>query len=192
MPEASQLSIWDSVHFGLDEAGTVVGGELTERMVLIAGEPGSGKSVALKLLVGHAALSTDCRLAWWMASASSWAPGVSAPTRSSARVSMTIDALRSLRAGMDDRTRSCSTPAGRLMFLRTPCGPVGRTGFRSRVWKPAVRAAGLPDHLRFHDLRHSYATWLVSDGVPPNIVQRIMGHEDVTTTLGICTDIPAE
>jgi integrase len=55
-----------------------------------------------------------------------------------------------------------------------------------------VRAAGLPGHLRFHDLRHSYATWLVSDGVPPNIVQRIMGHEDVTTTLGIYTDIPAD
>ncbi len=26
----------------------------------------------------------------------------------------------------------------------------------------------------FHDLRHSYATWLVSDGVPVNIVQRVM------------------
>ena len=31
--------------------------------------------------------------------------------------------------------------------------------------------------LRFHDLRHSYATWLVDDGVPPNMVQRVMGHE---------------
>jgi hypothetical protein len=32
----------------------------------------------------------------------------------------------------------------------------------------------------------------VSDGVPPNIVQRIMGHEDVTTTLSIYTDVPAD
>jgi integrase len=37
--------------------------------------------------------------------------------------------------------------------------------------------------LRFHDLRHSYATWLVDDGVPPTMVMRVMGHEKVTTTL---------
>ena len=60
------------------------------------------------------------------------------------------------------------------------------------MWKPAIRRAGLPERLRFHDLRHSYATWLVSDGMPPNIVQRIMGHEDVTTTLSIYTDVPAD
>jgi integrase len=47
-------------------------------------------------------------------------------------------------------------------------------------------------HRHNHDLRHSYATWLVSEGVPPNIVQRIMGHEDVTTTLAIYTDVPAD
>ncbi|MFP5072835.1 tyrosine-type recombinase/integrase [Pseudonocardia nantongensis] len=41
--------------------------------------------------------------------------------------------------------------------------------------------------LRFHDLRHSYATWLVDDGVPPNMVQRVMGHESVTTTLQLYT-----
>ena len=60
------------------------------------------------------------------------------------------------------------------------------------MWKPAIRRAGLPERLRFHDLRHSYATWLVSDGIPPNVVQRIMGHEDVTTTLSIYTDVPAD
>ena len=60
------------------------------------------------------------------------------------------------------------------------------------MWKPAIRRAGLPERLRFHDLRHSYATWLVSDGLPPNIVQRIMGHEDVTTSLSIYTDVPAD
>lgn len=41
--------------------------------------------------------------------------------------------------------------------------------------------------LRFHDLRHSYATWLVDDGVPPNMVQRVMGHERVITTLQLYT-----
>jgi integrase len=37
--------------------------------------------------------------------------------------------------------------------------------------------------LRFHDLRHLYATWLVSDGVPINDVARVMGHEQISTTL---------
>jgi integrase len=41
--------------------------------------------------------------------------------------------------------------------------------------------------LRFHDLRHSYATWLVDDGVPPNMVQRVMGHERSSTTLDLYT-----
>ena len=44
-------------------------------------------------------------------------------------------------------------------------------------------AGGLP----FHDLRHSYATWLVADGVPPNMVARVMGHEKITTTLQLYT-----
>jgi hypothetical protein len=37
--------------------------------------------------------------------------------------------------------------------------------------------------LRFHDLRQSYTTWLVDDGVPPNMVRRVMGHERSSTTL---------
>ncbi len=54
--------------------------------------------------------------------------------------------------------------------------------------------AHVADHaaggLRFHDLRHSYATWLVSDGVPVNIVQRVMGHEQASTTLNRYTHTP--
>jgi integrase len=50
------------------------------------------------------------------------------------------------------------------------------------VWAPAVERSGLPAGLRFHDLRHSYATWLVSDGVPINVVSRLKGHEQISTT----------
>jgi Phage integrase family len=44
--------------------------------------------------------------------------------------------------------------------------------------------------LRFHDLRHSYATWLVSEGVPVNVVQKVMGHEQASTTLNRYTHTP--
>lgn len=37
--------------------------------------------------------------------------------------------------------------------------------------------------LRFHDLRHCYATWLVSEGVPVNDVAGLIGHEQISTTL---------
>lgn len=51
----------------------------------------------------------------------------------------------------------------------------------------AAKAAG---GMRFHDLRHAYATWLVTDGVPINIVQRVMGHEQASTTLNRYTHTP--
>jgi integrase len=41
--------------------------------------------------------------------------------------------------------------------------------------------------LRFHDLRHSYATWLVYAGVPINDAQRLLGHSRPSTTLDLYT-----
>jgi integrase len=46
--------------------------------------------------------------------------------------------------------------------------------------------------LRFHDLRHSYATWLVYDGVPINDAQRLLGHERPSTTLDLYTHYQRE
>jgi S-DNA-T family DNA segregation ATPase FtsK/SpoIIIE len=56
------LSIWQPVHLGTDELGQSVHVTLAERNMLIVGEPGGGKSVALQLVVAHGALSPDCRL----------------------------------------------------------------------------------------------------------------------------------
>ena len=56
------LSMFDRVFLGIDEDGGRVEVELIYRNVLIGGEPGSGKSVALNNIVAHAALAPDCRL----------------------------------------------------------------------------------------------------------------------------------
>ncbi|MPZ60493.1 MAG: cell division protein FtsK [Propionibacteriales bacterium] len=56
------LSIWQLIHLGVDENGEPVHVDLAERNMLIGGEPGSGKSVSLNLIVAHGALSPDCRL----------------------------------------------------------------------------------------------------------------------------------
>ena len=42
--------------------------------------------------------------------------------------------------------------------------------------------AGLLD-TRFHDLRHTVATLMLSGYVHPKIVQEILGHAQITTTL---------
>jgi S-DNA-T family DNA segregation ATPase FtsK/SpoIIIE len=56
------FSIFDPAHVGIDEFGDQVNLDLAEKNVLVGGEPGGGKSVALNLLVAHGALSCDCGL----------------------------------------------------------------------------------------------------------------------------------
>lgn len=58
----SSLSIYDPIHLGIDEFGSLVELELIYKNILIGGEPGSGKSVGLSSIVGHACLCDDCSL----------------------------------------------------------------------------------------------------------------------------------
>ena len=56
------FSMFDPVHLGVDENGEHVYVNLAERNMLLGGEPGSGKSSGLNLIVAHGALSHDCKL----------------------------------------------------------------------------------------------------------------------------------
>jgi len=56
------LSVYDPIHLGIDEDGAPVAVTLMYRNLLAGGEPGSGKSSVLNIIVGHGALSPDCRL----------------------------------------------------------------------------------------------------------------------------------
>jgi integrase len=51
-----------------------------------------------------------------------------------------------------------------------------------RSFKPLLRKSGLPD-IRFHDLRHTCATLLLTKGVHPKIVQEMLGHSTISITL---------
>ena len=44
--------------------------------------------------------------------------------------------------------------------------------------------AGLP-HIRFHDLRHTYATLLLNRGIHMKVAQSILGHSSIKTTMDI-------
>ena len=45
-----------------------------------------------------------------------------------------------------------------------------------------LEKAGLP-RIRIHDLRHSFASNLVSAGAPLNVVQELLGHKDIKMTM---------
>lgn len=67
-----------------------------------------------------------------------------------------------------------------LLFERDGKMPIA-SNWRSRVWVPAVEAAGI-GHVRVHDLRHTYASWLIQSGLPLAEVGKLMGHESPMTT----------
>lgn len=54
--------------------------------------------------------------------------------------------------------------------------------------KKLLEDAGLPD-IRFHDLRHSAATLLLSLGIHAKIVQEILGHSNIGTTANIYSHV---
>ncbi len=70
----------------------------------------------------------------------------------------------------------------RLVFTGPQGGPLRHGNFYRAKFKPAVRAAGLPDSLRFHDLRHTYAAFCIASTADPYAVMRRMGHSSITVT----------
>jgi integrase len=49
-------------------------------------------------------------------------------------------------------------------------------------FKPLLKRAGLPQ-IRFHDLRHTCATLLLSENVNPKVVSEMLGHATIAITL---------
>ncbi len=54
--------------------------------------------------------------------------------------------------------------------------------------KGLLKKADLPA-IRFHDLRHSAATLLLSEGVHPKVVQELLGHSNISMTLDVYSHV---
>jgi integrase len=79
--------------------------------------------------------------------------------------------------------------------------PLRHPTFYKAVYRPAVlranlasaaagdRAAALPPDLRFHALRHTYASLCAAAGLPVREVAKFMGHANTTTTEHIYTHL---
>jgi DNA segregation ATPase FtsK/SpoIIIE, S-DNA-T family len=98
------LSMFDRVFLGMDEDGRRVEIELVYRNLLIGGEPGGGKSVALNNIVAHAAMSPDCRL--WLFDGKQVELGLWSDVAEvfvGNDIAYCLQMLRELQAEMDDR-----------------------------------------------------------------------------------------
>src|ERR671921_2559873 len=69
-----------------------------------------------------------------------------------------------------------------LVFCTHGGKPLDFHNLRVASFKPLLRKAELPD-IRFHDLRHTCATLLLSRGHHPKLVQELLGHASVAMTL---------
>jgi integrase len=75
-----------------------------------------------------------------------------------------------------------------LVFTNTYGGPLLGSNLRFDSFIPLLQKAGLP-LIRFHDLRHTAATFLLLQGVHPKVVSEMLGHASVGITLDLYSHV---
>src|SRR5215213_8530946 len=80
------------------------------------------------------------------------------------------------------RAAMAEYPDNSLLFLSEVGTPI-RPRNLVRQFKELLQKAGLPDTIRFHDLRHFAATTLLSNGADISTTQAVLGHADASVTL---------
>lgn len=74
-----------------------------------------------------------------------------------------------------------ATPAGKPIDPRND----------HRAWQQLLRDAGVR-RARLHDARHTAATLLLAQGVAPRVAMQILGHSQITLTLGTYSHVVPE
>ena len=69
-----------------------------------------------------------------------------------------------------------------LIFASETGEPLDRRYLTTHRFKPLLKRTGLPQ-IRFHDLRHTCATILLSQNVNPKVVSEMLGHASIAITL---------
>jgi len=83
-------------------------------------------------------------------------------------------------------------PALEYVFVQSETRSLGNPFHRSSVtnktWKRAVRLAGLPSWVRFHSLRHTFATWHIQAGSSTEELMRVGGWLTPSSVSGYVSD----
>jgi integrase len=108
--------------------------------------------------------------------------------RSRRSVKLTAGATKALTAHrerqLEERVKLAELWQDHGFVFTTQVGtPLNRHNFFRRCFKPLLEEAGLPRNVRFHDLRHTCATLLLSKNVNPKIVQELLGHANISQTM---------
>jgi integrase len=71
------------------------------------------------------------------------------------------------------------------IFAAPKGGPIRRTAWMRRVWKPALASANLDAALGTHTLRRSQVALLIAQGEHPKAIADRLGHTSVRTVLDV-------
>ncbi len=95
-----------------------------------------------------------------------------------------VEALREHRARQEQERRFWGDryQDHGLVFSQPAGQPIDKGNLLRRHFKPLLAQAGLPP-IRFHDLRHTYATLALQAGLHPKVVQENLGHSTISMTL---------
>jgi integrase len=106
--------------------------------------------------------------------------------RSRRSIRLSQRAIEALRTHRDRQTFERSGAGGEwtaydLVFCDSTGKPLDPS-YQTAILKKAVGAAGVPA-IRFHDMRHTVATMLLSRGVHVKVVSEMLGHATIVLTL---------
>ena len=71
-----------------------------------------------------------------------------------------------------------------LVFPTEKGTPMNHNNMVNRYFRPALKAAGI-EQIRFHDMRHTYASLLIEQGENIKYIQTQLGHSTPTVTLNV-------
>jgi len=112
---------------------------------------------------------------------------IQAPDLVLARLREWMRYMASLKGGL-----KTLVPEGFIFISTRTMGMRTYSGFRASYRHFLKRNGFEAEGLNLHRFRHTYASMLLEQEINPKIVQKLLGHRDVSTTLGVYTHVVPE